>query len=101
MADDPIPLLALDALTPGDHSRLTKLARELSCPEEFLGGPCLVIGETYRHPASGLLLRVTSGQYLSGGRVSNWWTWQYLDAAGEPTGDEDKGYGWAGHPIQA
>ena len=66
-----------------------------------LAKDCLVIGQTYRHPKSRNLLRVTSGSFLGDyGRISNFWYWRYLDEDHVPTGKSDHGYGWAAKPVE-
>lgn len=86
---------------------IQELVEETKSPESFLGGPHLRKHKVYRHPKSGKLLRITSGQYLSYsagdgiGRISNHWDWEYLDERHMPTGEKGYGYGWTGKPIKA
>ncbi len=62
---------------------------------------CLIVGEVYRHPQDGRLLRVTDGSYLGGyERVSNYWHWRYLDEESLVAGDSGQGYGWAAKPVE-
>ena len=78
---------------------LYDLARELSAPERLLGGPCLQIGSTYRHPNSGKLVRIMSGQYMGTYGVSNFWRWREVLEDGS-LGEEECGYGWTGKPVE-
>ena len=78
---------------------LYDLAREMSTPESFLGGPCLQVGSTYRHPTTGKLVRITSGQYMGAYGVSNFWYWREVLSDGS-LGEEQHGYGWTGEPVE-
>ncbi len=61
---------------------------------------CLVVGKVYRHPQSDRLLRVTDGSFLGGyQRVSNFWTWRYLDEEFQLAGESGQGYGWKAEPV--
>ncbi len=85
---------------------IRELVEELNSAESFLGGPHLRKGKCYRHPESGKLLRITSGQYMGydpigRGGISNHWYWEYLDEHHMPTGEKGYGYGWAAKPIEA
>ncbi len=52
----------------------------------------LKVGGRFRHP-SGRTVEITSGQFLSNGRVSNFWYWREVVADGK-LGPEENGYGW-------
>lgn len=55
---------------------------------DFAGTPgTFKIGQQRIHPDDGLIT-LTGGQYLSGGRVSNFWYWTV-----EATGEQHHGYG--------
>jgi hypothetical protein len=51
------------------------------------------VGDVVRHP-DGYNVKILRGQYLSGGRVSNWWEWVKLDRKGRKTKTYETGYGW-------
>lgn len=79
---------------------LYDMARHMTAPDSFLGGPCLVVGERYKHPKSKRMLLVTGGSYYGGyGRVSNFFSWTYLDSRGRRTRERGHGYGWSAKPI--
>ena len=50
------------------------------------------VGKTVRHP-DGRNVKIKSGQFLSNGRVSNFWYWNEVKADGT-LGPEEHGYGW-------
>lgn len=52
----------------------------------------MVIGKTIKHP-DGRMVKIKSGQYLSNGRVSNFWHWNEVRKDGK-LGPEEFGYGW-------
>lgn len=65
---------------------LTSIAARITA--DFAGEPAtFTVGDTRIHPDDGLIV-ITSGQYLSGGRVSNHWCWQVV-----ATGAMHHGYG--------
>lgn len=100
--DNVVPIRPWIMPTPELDPHLQGLINEINGvndPESFLGGPHLEIGQVYRHPQETRLLRVSSGAYLRNGRISNWWTWTYVDPMGVDTDDTGEGYGWAGEPI--
>lgn len=82
------------------NQELQKLVAELNSSESFLGGPSLKVGSVYRYQDDGRLIRIVSGQYLSGGRISNHWKWEYLTDEFEPTGETEYGYGWSASPVE-
>lgn len=50
------------------------------------------VGATIKHP-DGRTVKIASGQFLSGGRVSNFWYWNEVMPDGT-LGKEECGYGW-------
>jgi hypothetical protein len=50
------------------------------------------VGKTMRHP-SGRTVKIKSGQFLSNGRVSNFWCWNEIKPDGT-IGPDEHGYGW-------
>jgi hypothetical protein len=52
------------------------------------------IGSTVQHP-DGYPVKILQGCYFDPvyGRVSNWWTWQRINADGS-MGKKTSGYGW-------
>ena len=55
----------------------------------------LAVGKIVEHPRNGKVL-ITSGCFWDPtyGRLSNFWTWRKVGAAGKPRGRTYKGYGW-------
>jgi hypothetical protein len=51
------------------------------------------IGKIINHP-DGYKVKVISGQFLSNGRVSNFWYWKKVLKNGKLTKKEYCGYGW-------
>ncbi len=51
------------------------------------------IGKRLQHP-DGYLVEITNGQYLSNGRVSNFWYWKRVNKNGTLSKVEEHGYGW-------
>ena len=47
------------------------------------------LGKFYLHPEDGII-HITSGEYYSEGRVSNFWSWTVVE-----TGEKKHGYGGA------
>lgn len=60
--------------------------------EATTGGPPYAVGDVVTHP-DGRTVKIASGQYWSNGRVSNWWTWNEVNADGS-LGEPESGYGW-------
>ena len=55
------------------NDELMTIASDMLAVLESQSDMC--IGKTTHHP-DGRLVTVIDGQYLSNGRVSNWWTWR-------------------------
>jgi len=64
----------------------------LAINESLAAQSSMVIGKVIKHP-DGRKVKVISGQYLSGGRVSNFWEWREVKANGR-LGKIESGYGW-------
>ena len=69
---------------------LSKIAQEMN--QELASKSSMKIGENILHP-DGRTVRVKSGTFLSGGRVSNFWTWNEVKSNGS-LGPDESGYGW-------
>ena len=52
----------------------------------------LYVGIALRHP-DGRLVYITDGQYISNGRLSNFWGWREIREDGT-LGPRESGYGW-------
>lgn len=53
----------------------------------------LEVGKIVNHPTHGKV-KILSGQFWSGGRLSNFWEWQKVDDQGNVHGQKICGYGW-------
>lgn len=60
--------------------------------EELAAKSKMKVGKKTMHP-DGYEVLVTSGQFLSNGRVSNFWYWKRVNEDGS-LGPEECGYGW-------
>lgn len=69
---------------------LANIARSMN--EKLESKSRMQIGVTIKHP-DGRMVKIKSGQYLSNGRVSNFWYWNETMPDGS-LGPEEHGYGW-------
>lgn len=60
---------------------------------EAVGPAPFRIGDVVRHPEDGMV-RIVGGQYWGSRGLSNFWSWEPVDADGEPEGPRRSGYGW-------
>ena len=70
---------------------LAMIARHMN--EELASGCQLAVGKVVTHPEHGRV-KIMSGAFLVGGRVSNFWDWQKIGEDGKPYGKTYSGYGW-------
>jgi len=61
--------------------------------QTIAGQSSMKVGEIVKHP-DGRMVKITSGQFLSNGRVSNFWYWKPLISPDGKLGKEECGYGW-------
>lgn len=73
-----------------NSSALSDLGKTINA--ELEANSKMKVGADIKHP-DGYTVRVISGQFLSNGRVSNWWTWRRVNYDGS-FGPETSGYGW-------
>lgn len=73
-----------------EKTTIGKIAGEIN--QGFAAKSNMKIGEIITHP-KGYKVKVTSGQFLRNGRVSNFWTWFRVNEDGT-LGEEESGYGW-------
>jgi hypothetical protein len=69
---------------------LDLIARKIN--ESFASECEMAVGKIMKHP-SGRKVKITRGQFLRNGRVSNFWHWKEVLKNGE-LGEEECGYGW-------
>ena len=70
---------------------LSALARSINADLESQSS--MRIGKIIKHP-DGYRVQVIDGQFLSNGRVSNWWTWRRVTKRGTLSKKLYHGYGW-------
>lgn len=70
--------------------KLKMIAREFL--KDMESKSSMKVGKTLKHP-DGRTVKITSGQYLSNGRVSNFWHWREIREDGT-LGPDENGYGW-------
>lgn len=51
------------------------------------------VGKVLQHP-DGYKVKITAGQFLSNGRISNFWYWKRVLKNGKLSKKEYHGYGW-------
>ena len=69
---------------------LSQIARKIN--EGIAAKSKMKIGKIVKHP-DGRRVKVVSGNFLVGGRVSNFWCWREVFVNGR-LGEKESGYGW-------
>lgn len=70
---------------------LARIAAQMNA--ELAAQSKMKVGEVVMHP-DGYKVYVTDGQYLSNGRVSNFWYWKRVNEDGSLSETTEHGYGW-------